>query len=142
MAHLYHTLNDDMTDRISSSSFAKTQVKKFNTAIYTRHQSLRNSNCRSYTSSANVIHQVTVVYMYSYSQKYFAYTFLRKILEFCPHKVYIIWHNKFYFFGHKTCTVRSKNKKKIIKKIYLHMLSLFLRVQVGNFEVTKVFCFL
>ena len=25
--------------------------------------------------------------MYSYSQKYFAYTFLRKILEFCPHKV-------------------------------------------------------
>ena len=24
---------------------------------------------------------------YSYSQKYFAYTFLRKILEFCPHKV-------------------------------------------------------
>ena len=25
--------------------------------------------------------------MYSYSQKYFAYTFFRKILEFYPHKV-------------------------------------------------------
>ena len=29
----------------------------------------------------------TYIRMYSYSQKYFAYTFLRKILEFCPHKV-------------------------------------------------------
>ena len=27
------------------------------------------------------------LHTYSYSQKYFAYTFLRKILEFCPHKV-------------------------------------------------------
>ena len=48
----------------------------------------------------------------------------------------------FNFFGHKTCTVRSTNKKKKIKKIYLHMLLLFLRLQVGNFKVTKVFCFL
>ena len=50
----------------------------------------------------------------------------------------------FIFFGHKTCTVRSttkKNKKKI-KKIYLYKLLLFLRLQVGNFEVTKAFCFL
>ena len=35
----------------------------------------------------NIMASIIFKSMYSYSQKYFAYTFLRKILEFCPHKV-------------------------------------------------------
>ena len=67
--------------------------------------------------------------------------FYVKFQSFALTKFKLFDITNFIFFSHKTCTVRSTNKqKKKIKKIYLHMLLLFLRLHVGNFEVTKVFC--
>ena len=86
----------------------------------------------------------TCMYLYTVTHKNILRThFYVKFQSFALTKGKLFDITNFIFFGHKTCTVRSTNKqKKKNKKIYLHILLLFFRLQVGNFEVTKVFCFL